>query len=347
MNQAHAPFDRGRQRNRRIVLASRPTGKVEPSNFRLEQADIPPLNDGEVLVATEFLSLDPYMRGRMDDAKSYAKPQPLDETMQGGTVGTVVESKDARYVPGDVVLAPTGWQTYGASPASALRKVAGGAVPLSAYLGSVGMPGVTAWYGVNRILQPKAGQTLVVDAASGAVGAVVGQLAKAAGCRVVGIAGGSTKCEVVVQSFGFDACVDHKAGRLREDLKAATPDGIDLVFENVGGVIMDAILARMNAFGRIAVCGLIAGYGGEDIALKNIRSILVNKLMIQGFIISDHLDVWPTALAELGQRVADGSLKYRETITDGLSNAPAAFIGLLSGGNLGKQLVRITEEDRR
>ncbi len=344
---ASSPFDRSRQRNRRVVLAARPSGKVDASNFRLEQTDVAPLKDGEVLVQTEYLSLDPYMRGRMDDAKSYAKPQPLGETMQGGTVGTVLESKAPGLSPGDVVVASTGWQTHGVSPASVLRKVSHGPVPMSAYLGCVGMPGVTAWYGVNRILQPKPGQTLVVDAASGAVGSVVGQLAKAAGCRVVGIAGGKLKCDLVVEAFGFDACVDHKGGRLREDLKAATPDGIDLVFENVGGAIMDTILARMNAFGRIAVCGLIAGYNGEDIGLKNIRSILVNKLMIQGFIVSDHLDVWASALTELERRVADGSLRYRETVTDGLANAPAAFISLLEGGNVGKQLVRITPEDRR
>lgn len=342
-----ATFDRRRQRNRRIVLAARPAGKVEESNFRLEDVDIPPLKDGEVLVATGFMSLDPYMRGRMEDTKSYAKPQALEETMQGGTVGTVVESKDPGFAVGDRVVASTGWQSHGVSPASVLRKVPAGPVPLSAYLGVLGMPGVTAWHGVNKILQPKAGQTLVVDAASGAVGSVVGQLAKAAGCRVVGIAGGKAKCDIVVNEFGFDACVDHKGGSLREDLKAETPDGIDLVFENVGGVILDMILARMNPFGRIAVCGLIAGYNGEDIPVKNVRSILVNKLLIQGFIVSDHLDEWPAALADLGKRIAEGKLRYRESIAEGLENAPKAFIALLSGGNLGKQLVRVARgEDK-
>jgi NADPH-dependent curcumin reductase CurA len=204
------------------------------------------------------------------------------------------------------------------------------------------MPGVTAWYGLNRILAPKAGQTLCVSAASGAVGSVVGQLAKAAGCRVVGIAGGEKKCRLVIEQYGFDACVDYKAGRLEEDLLAATPEGVDMLFENVGGAVMDAVLGRMNVFGRVAVCGLIAGYNGADISLQRVRSILVNRLTVQGFIVADHLDVWPAALKELGERVGNGSLKYQETIAQGLEQAPQAFISLLGGGNVGKQLVKLT-----
>lgn len=327
--------------NRRIVLARRPKGNVTGDDFRLEEVPVPPLAQGEFLVRNRYLSLDPYMRGRMDDAKSYAKPVAVDEVMGGGTVGEVVESRHPGFAVGDRVLGPLGWQLFAVTGGAGVRKLESDAVPLTAWLGAVGMPGVTAWYGLNRILEPKAGQTLCVSAASGAVGSVVGQLAKAAGCRVVGIAGGERKCRLVTDDYGFDACVDYKAGRLEEDLKAATPDGVDLLFENVGGTIMDSVLGRMNAFGRVALCGLIAGYNGQDISLHRVRSILVNRLRIQGFIVSDHLDIWPRALEELGERVANGSLRYHETIAQGLEKAPEAFISLLSGGNLGKQLVKL------
>jgi len=224
-----------------------------------------------VLVRNRFLSLDPYMRGRMDDAKSYAAPQKLDETMVGGTAGEVVESRNPRFAIGDAVVGMLGWQLYGVSDGSGLTKVDTSRIPLSAYLGSVGMPGVTAWYGLNRIIAPKAGETIVVSAASGAVGSVVGQLAKAAGCRAVGIAGGPQKCAIVTDEYGFDACVDYKAGRLYEDLRAATPDGVDGLFENVGGEPLDATLRRMNAFGRVAVCGLISGYSGQPMPVTPSR----------------------------------------------------------------------------
>ncbi len=328
--------------NRRVVLAKRPKGNVSGENFRIEDVALEPLVDGEFLVNNRYLSLDPYMRGRMDDAKSYAKPVEVGEVMGGGTVGEVVESRHPDFAVGDQVLGPLGWQLYARSTGAGVQKLPQSKVPLTAYLGVVGMPGVTAWYGLNRILEPQSGQTVCVSAASGAVGSVVGQLAKAAGCRVVGIAGGERKCRLVVEQYGFDACVDYKAGQLEEDLAAATPDGIDRVFENVGGVIMDAVLARMNPFGRIALCGLIAGYNGNDIAMTRVRSILVNRLRIQGFIISDQLDVWPIALKELSRRVVDGTLKYQESIADGLDQAPSAFVSLLSGGNVGKQLVKLS-----
>lgn len=328
------------RRNQRIVLASRPAGKPSAANFRLEAVDAPRPGDGEVLVAIEFLSLDPYMRGRMDESKSYATPQPLDEVMIGGTVGRVIETRTPSLAVGDRVVGMQGWQTLAVAPAAALRKVREG-LPPSIWLGPAGMPGVTAWHGVNRILEPQAGQTLCVDAASGAVGSVVGQLAKAAGARVVGIAGGPKKCRLVVDEFGFDACVDHRDPAFADQLKAATPEGIDRVFENVGGQVLDAVLGRMNAFGRIAVCGLIAGYDGQEIPITRVRSILVNKLRIQGFIVSDHPEDWPVAIKELAGRIADGSLKYRETVAEGLENAPEAFFSMLAGGNLGKQLVRI------
>ncbi len=330
---------------KRIVLASRPSGAVSPDNFRLEQVPVPELADGQVLVRNHYLSLDPYMRGRMNEGKSYATPQPLDEVMIGGTVGEVVASRNPKYAVGDKVLGMFGWQEMGVSDGSGMQKVDTSKIPLSAYLGAVGMPGVTAWYGLNRIIAPKAGETVVVSAASGAVGSVVGQLAKMAGCRAVGIAGGKEKCDYVVNELGFDACVDYKAASdpkaLYAMLKEATPQGVDGYFENVGGEILDAVLSRMNAFGRIAVCGMIAGYDGEPLPMKNPQLILVSRLKIEGFIVSEHMDVWPHALSELGGAVAQGKLKFRESVAQGLESAPEAFMGLLKGKNFGKQLVKL------
>jgi NADPH-dependent curcumin reductase CurA len=326
---------------RRIVLAARPDGAVKPEHFRLETLTVPAVANGQLLVRNRFLSLDPYMRGAMNDRKSYRKPQALGETMVGGTVGEVLESRHPRFAVGDVVVGSFGWQEIGVSDGTGLRRVDASKVPMQAFLGVAGMPGVTAWVGLNRIIEPKAGETVVVSAASGAVGSVVGQLAKAKGCRVVGVAGGPEKCRLVVEGFGFDACVDHKAGRLEQDLAAVTPDGIDGYFENVGGAVLDAVFGRMNAFGRIAVCGLIAGYNDEPIPVHRFNSVLINRLRIQGFIVSEVPDAWPPALAELAAKVADGSLKYRETIATGLESAPTAFIGLLRGENLGKQLVSL------
>ncbi|WP_055326364.1 NADP-dependent oxidoreductase [Ralstonia solanacearum] len=329
----------------RIVLASRPEGPVTPDNFRLETAQIPELKDGQVLVRNHFLSLDPYMRGRMNDSKSYAEPQPLDEVMIGGTVGVVEASRNPAYAVGDNVIGMFGWQEIGISDGRGMQKVDTRHVPLSAYLGSVGMPGVTAWYGLNRIMHAKPGQTVAVSAASGAVGSVVGQLAKLKGCRAVGFAGGKDKCDYVVNELGFDACIDYKAAKDPKDLyamlKAATPNGIDAYFENVGGDILDAVLRRMNPFGRIALCGMIAGYDGQPLPLQNPQLILVSRLTIEGFIVSEHMDVWPEALRELGGCVAQGKLKFRESVSQGLASAPEAFIGLLKGKNFGKQLVKL------
>jgi hypothetical protein len=326
---------------KRIVLASRPKGQVVPENFRLEEAPVPAIKDGEILIRNHYLSLDPYMRGRMEESKSYAAPQPIGETMIGGTVGEIIATKNPKFAIGDKVQAMLGWAEMGVSDGSLLRKLDTTHIPLSAYLGPVGMPGMTAWYGLTQIMQPKAGETIVVSAASGAVGSVVGQLAKLRGCRAVGIAGGKEKCDYVVNELGFDACVDYKAGKLAEDLARATPDGIDAVFENVGGEGFDACLARMNPFGRIALCGLIAGYNGEPLALKNVRALLTMRLTLRGFIVSEHMDFWPQGLTELGTLVATGKLKYRESIAQGLEAAPEAFIGLLKGRNFGKQLVKL------
>lgn len=326
----------------RIVLASRPRGQVVPDNFRLETATVPALRAGEVLVRNHFLSLDPYMRGRMSDAKSYASAQAIDDTMIGGTAGVVVESQHERFAPGDHVVGMLGWAEMGVADGAMLRKVKADQIPLSAYLGVLGMPGMTAWYGMNQIMRPKAGETVLVSAASGAVGSAVGQLAKLRGCRAVGIAGGPEKCAYVVNELGFDACVDYKAGNLKADLAAAAPDGIDALFENVGGEGFDTALPLMNAFGRIALCGLIAGYNGDDLAVRNLRFLLTSRLTLQGFIVTEHMDLWPQGLGELATLVAEGKLKYRETVAQGLAAAPEAFIGLLSGRNFGKQLVRLT-----
>ncbi len=335
--------------NQQIHLVSRPQAEATTANFRLVEAALPPIADGQVLVRHHFLSLDPYMRGRMNDARSYAPPQPLDTVIVGGTAGEVLESKHPAFAIGDRVVGMGGWQQYSivsGDAKGALRKVDVSRVPLSAYLGAVGMPGVTAWYGLTVICRPKAGDTIAVSAASGAVGSVVGQLAKAKGYRAVGFAGGPEKCRYVVDELGFDACVDYKQHTdpksLYQALADATPNGIDGHFENVGGAILNAVLSRMNDFGRIALCGMIGGYDGEAIPLTHPALILRSRLSIEGFIVSEHLERWPEALAELGPMVATGRLKYRESVAHGLESAPEAFLGLLKGKNFGKQLVKLT-----
>ena len=334
--------------NRQWLLDNRPEGEATVRNFKLVSTATPALADGQVLVRHHFLSLDPYMRGRMNESKSYAQPQPLGEVMIGGTVGEIVESRHPKFAPGDKVVGMGGWQEYSvvdASQPGAVRKVDTTHVPLSHYLGAVGMPGVTAWYGLVKIIAPKAGETVVVSAASGAVGSAYGALAKARGCRVVGIAGGAEKCDYVVRELGFDACVDYKqhadASSLSKALKEACPKGIDGYFENVGGMVLDAVLLRMNAFGRIAVCGMIAGYDGRPLPLTNPALILVSRLKIEGFIVSEHMEVWPEALQELGALVGSGKLRPRESVAQGLEAAPEAFLGLLKGRNFGKQLVKL------
>ena len=332
-------------RNRRIVLAARPTGAPREDNFRLEEVDVPALAPGQFLVRQHYLSLDPYMRGRMSDQKSYAPPQPLDQVMIGGTVGEVVASESPAFAVGDRVVGMGGWQDYAVGVEGGFRKVDTSRVPLSAYLGAVGMPGVTAWYGLNVICEPKDGETVAVSAASGAVGSAVGQLAKAKGCRVVGVAGGRDKCDYVTGELGFDACIDYKAARepaaFAAKLREAAPTGIDGYFENVGGMILDAVLGQMNAWGRVALCGMIAGYDGQPVPLADPGVILRSRLKLQGFIVSEHMGLWPKALAELGMGVATGAIKYRETIAEGLERAPGAFLGLLTGKNFGKQLVKL------
>lgn len=334
--------------NRQIVLDNRPQGEATVANFKLVTTETPALAEGQVLVRHHYLSLDPYMRGRMNESKSYAQPQPLGEVMIGGTVGEVVESRHPKFNVGDKVVGMGGWQEYSVVDAGVpgnLRRVDTTHVPLSHYLGAVGMPGVTAWYGLVKIINPKAGETMVVSAATGAVGSAFGALAKARGCRVVGIAGGPDKCKYAVDELGFDACVDYREHKdyvsLSKALKAACPDGIDGYFENVGGMVLDAVLLRTNAFARVAVCGMIAGYDGQPLPLTNPALILVNRMKVEGFIVSEHMQVWPEALTELGTLVATGKLRPRESVAQGIESAPEAFMGLLKGKNFGKQLVKL------
>ena len=334
--------------NQQILLDNRPTGEASVSNFKLTTSDTPALADGQVLVRHHFLSLDPYMRGRMNDSKGYTAPQALGEVMIGGTVGEVVESRSARFAVGDKVVGMGGWQKYSmvnAEQVGALRKVDTTHVSLSHYLGAVGMPGVTAYYGLVKIIEAKAGQTVVISAATGAVGSAFAALAKARGCRVVGIAGGPDKCNYAVSELGFDACLDYKlhdnAGSLAKAIKAECPHGIDGYFENVGGMVLDAVLPLMNAFGRIALCGMIAGYDGKPVPMSYPALILMSRLRIQGFIVSEQMEVWPEALKELGMLVATGKLKPRESVAVGLEAAPEAFLGLLKGKNFGKQVVKL------
>lgn len=334
--------------NKQVLLDNRPEGEARASNFKVTSAETPALQDGQVLVRHHFLSLDPYMRGRMNDAKSYAAPQPLGEVMQGGTVGEVVESRNAKFQAGDKVVGFGGWQEYsvvdGNQP-GVLRKVDTTHVPLSHYLGAVGMPGVTAWYGLVKIIEPKEGQTVAVSAASGAVGSALGALAKARGCRAIGIAGGPDKCRYVTEELGFDACLDYKqfkdAHSLSKAIKEVAPKGIDGYFENVGGMVMDAVMLRMNAFGRIALCGMIAGYDGQPVPMSYPQLLLTNRIRLEGFIVSEHMEVWPEALKELGTLVGTGKLRPRESVAQGVEAAPEAFLGMLKGRNFGKQLVKL------
>ncbi|HET7088794.1 MAG TPA: NADP-dependent oxidoreductase [Anaerolineae bacterium] len=328
--------------NQQILLAHRPTGAPQTSDFRWVETAVPEIGDGQFLVRSHYLSLDPYMRGRMSEAKSYAKPVELGEVMIGGAVGQVVTSRHPKFKAGDMVVGNFGWQLYAVSDGAGVRKITDRNLPLSAYLGVVGMPGVTAYVGLLDIGQPKSGETVVVSAAGGAVGGVVGQIARIHGCRTVGIAGGPEKCRYVVEELGFDACVDYKTGRLWEDVKEATPQGIDVYFDNVGGEILDTILRRMNPFGRIPLCGVISQYNAtQPYGVKNTRSLLINRIKLQGFLIFDHSARWPVVIKELAQWVSEGKIKYRETVAEGLRSAPEAFIGMLAGKNLGKQLVKL------
>jgi len=327
--------------NRQIRLKSRPEGAPSLANFETVDAAMPSVLDGGVLRRTLYLSLDPYMRGRMSDAPSYAAPVEVGAPMCGGTVSEVIESKNPAFRKGDVVLGYDGWQQYGVSEGKELRPL-DTSVPPSTALGVLGMPGMTAFVGLIDIGQPKPGETVVVSAASGAVGAVVGQLAKIRGCRAVGIAGSADKCRYVVDELGFDACINYKTDDLKSALKAACPDRIDIYFENVGGAVQAAVLKHLNRGARIPLCGLIAEYNATEIpAGPNWRPLLVNRATVRGFIVSDHQDRGPAFLKEVTPLVKSGRIKYREDVVDGLDNAPSAFLGLLAGKNFGKLIVRL------
>jgi len=331
--------------NHRILLKSRPKAEPEPGNFELVEEPIPEPGDGQALVRAVYLSLDPYMRGRMRDVKSYVPPTQIGEVMPGAVVGEVMASRDPSVSVGDIVEAYHGWQEYGVTEAKRLRKVDPRLAPISTALGVLGMPGMTAYFGLLEVGQPKAGETVVVSAASGAVGGVVGQIAKIKGCRAIGIAGGKAKCDYVRDELGFDACIDYKAEDLDAALKAACPDGIDVYFDNVGGKTLDAVLKRINLRARIVICGMISEYNltGPDLAPRPTRALLVNRARMQGVLIFDHIERFPEALKALGEWVRSGKIKYRESVAEGLENAPAAFIGLLRGENFGKQLVKVGE----
>jgi NADPH-dependent curcumin reductase len=327
--------------NLQVLLDNRPSSKCSPANFRIIETPVPAPGPGQVLVRNQFLSLDPYMRGRLSDAKSYADPQEVGAVMGGGTVGIVEASNNPQYKVGDAVVGMGGWQRYGLSDGRGLRAIDAKAIPIQAYLGPLGMPGVTAWYGLNKIIAPKAGETVVVSAATGAVGSVVGQLAKHAGARAVGIAGGPEKCAYAVEELGYTVCVDHKSPNFAEEMKAALPNGVDGLFENVGGEPFAQAMRRLNNFARVAICGLIASYEGAPTALPDMRIFLVKRFKMEGFIVGEHPDVWPKAIGELAGLAATGRLKWRETIRDGLGNAPQALVDLLHGENFGKMLIRV------
>jgi NADPH-dependent curcumin reductase len=333
--------------NRQIRLKSRPAGMPTADNFDAADAPMPAVHDGDVLRRTLYLSLDPYMRGRMSDAPSYAAPVNLGDVMCGHTVSEVVESRHPALRPGDLVAGYDGWQQYAAGPAKDLRKLDPGAVPATTAIGVLGMPGFTAYVGLYDIGQPKAGETVVVSAASGAVGSIVGQLAKIRGCRAVGIAGSPEKCRFIVETLGFDASVNYKTDDLPAALKDACPAGIDVYFDNVGGAVLAAALRTLNRGARIPLCGMISEYNAtENPGGPNLRPLLVNRAMIKGFIISDHFDRFAAFLGEVTPLVRDGRIKFREDIVDGLDAAPRALIGLFEGRNFGKMLVRVSDSGR-
>ena len=340
---------------RRIVLASRPSGAATLDNFRLETAPTPEPGEGEILVRVLWLSLDPYMRGRMDASKSYAAAVEIDGVMEGGAVAEVVRSNNPKFAVGDIVTHQFGWTTHAVSNGKGVRKVDPTLAPIQTAVGVLGMPGLTAYVGLLDHGRPQEGQTLVVSAATGAVGSLVGQLGKIYGMRVVGVAGGAEKCAFAVDELGFDACVDHRAApdakALRAEIAAASPDGVDIYYENVGDKTLEAVIPLMNVHGRIPVCGMISWYDlgglgmgpvdGPDRLPKVWRTILVQRLAVRGFIITDHGDRFPAFIDEVSGYIRDGRVRYRESVAEGIENAPATFLSMLKGGNFGKQLVKI------
>ena len=336
--------------NRQVLLAARPEGAPKDSDFDLVESPVPRPGDGQVLCRTIHLSLDPYMRGRMSAAKSYAKPVEIGQVMEGGAVSEVVTSNLADFQPGDIVFGYTGWQDYALSDGRGLRKVDPALAPISTALGVLGMPGMTAYTGLLNIGQPKEGETLVVAAASGAVGSVVGQIGKIKGCRSVGVAGSPEKCRFVVEELGFDACLNHRDAGFAEQLEKACPEGIDIYYENVGGAVFEAVLPLFNSFARMPVCGLIAQYnatelppGPNQVPLL-MRAVLTKRLNVRGFIVWDFAKQEAEFVDRVSGWIREGRIKYREDFVDGLENAPKAFQGLLQGHNFGKLVVRVSPD---
>lgn len=334
-------------KNRQILLKTRPVGTPSAANFDIVDSSVPAVPDGGVLRRTIYLSLDPYMRGRMSDAKSYAAPVKVGDVMCGHTVSQVVESRNADFNAGDFVAGYDGWQEYAASNGTDLRKLDSSVAPISTAIGVLGMPGMTAWIGLMDIGRPAPGETVVVAAASGAVGSIVGQLAKAHGCRAVGVAGSDAKCDYVTGDLGFDACINYKTGNFAASLADACPRGVDVYFENVGGAVFAAVIRLLNRGARIPLCGVIADYNAQTSGVPSLLPLLVSRATLQGFIVSDHVDRYVAAMQELAPLVRAGRLKYREDITEGLDAAPGAFIGLLAGRNFGKALVRVSPDPTR
>jgi hypothetical protein len=334
--------------NRQIVLRRRPVGMPTPGDFELVESPVPAPKDGEVLCRTIYLSLDPYMRGRISGARSYAASVEPGQVIVGGTVGEVLESGHPGLTRGDLVLGYGGWQSHAVAQGDAVRRLDPKAAPISTALGVLGMPGMTAYVGLLDIGHPRPGETVVVSAASGAVGSAVGQIAKIKGCRAVGIAGSPEKCDHVVRELGFDACVNYRKGDLLASLKEACPDGIDVYFENVGGDVLGAVMSLLNLNARIPLCGLISEYNAtEPVPGPNLRPLLFNRVLVKGFIVSDHMARLGDFLRDAGGWVREGRLKYREDVVVGLEKAPEAFIGLLQGKNFGKLLVRVGEDPTR
>ncbi len=333
-----------------IELAARPIGDPKHSDFRVVTVDLPPVGDGEMLCRIIYQSLDPYMRGRMDDTKSYAVPVAIGDVLGAGTVAEVMESKNARFKEGDIVTGMFGWRTHIISDGAGVRKIDPTIAPISTAIGILGMPGMTAYVGLLDIGEPKAGDTLVVSAASGAVGAVVGQIGKLKGCKVVGVAGSQEKCDYVVNELGFDHCLSHLSDDLESELANVCKDGVDVYFENVGGKVFEAVLPLVNSFARIPVCGLISRYShvgdfpGPNLLPKLTRSILTNRLKLQGFIITERWDRFPEFEKDMSSWIKSGEIVYKEDFVDGLENAPEAFMGLLKGKNFGKLIVRTSED---
>lgn len=333
--------------NRRVVLAARPVGVPKPSDFRLEEAPLPLPGDGECLVRVSYLSVDPYMRGRISGRKSYAASVEIGQTIVGAAVGRVIESKSEAFAAGDYVTGGMGWQEYASVPAADLRGVDPDAAPLSSYIGVLGMPGLTAYYGMLEVARPRAGDTVVVTGAAGAVGSAAGQIAKLQGCRVVGTCGSDAKCMYLVNELGFDAAINYRTQPLEDALDSACPDGIDVIFENVGGEVLEALLRRINIHARIALCGAISQYHSQELAPvpPHSRTIHSRRARMEGFLVNDFEDHDAEAMAALTEWVTTGQLTYRENIVAGIENAPAAFVGLFTGENIGKQLVRVSSEE--